>query len=367
LSQPPADHQRKRKGISGYEPGCEPEVYDFQRRCYPDREPEGILPRWTWLFLDSARRLGIEPMVWMYRKDGRVVAHQGALPVRLRVRAESLVTGWFIETMAAEEIRGSPIGPMLIQKALGDLPLNLSLGQTEQMRELQYALGWKKVVDLNTYVFVCSLRIDLRHRLPPVLSEMAALAVGLPQAVRLKAHAKANPLPVRELERFDASHDTLWQRMAPTVTCAVVRDASYLNWKYVDRPGANFIRLEFGTKGAPSAVAVVMLVPPGHGTSYSRGFVVDLVGPFDDLAWLSGVLAGCIEHLKRRGARTVTFHAAHPGLERALTSFGFFARGPRHVLLVSTKGQDALLADDLLAAENWYLTLGDSDADAFPG
>lgn len=361
-----------RKGFSGYQPGCEDAVFEFQRQCYPDRVPESILPNWRWRFLDSADRLGIDPMVWLYWKGGRIVAHQGALPVRLRAGERTLTTGWFVETMASEAVRGSAIGPMLVQKALSDLPLNLSLGQTRQMRELQYALGWERVAELNTYLYVCSLTMSLRAKLPPVAAEAAAAMLGMRHARQLRRHEPARSrVRARIIDRCGPAHDALWRRMAETVTCSVVRDASYLNWKYVDRPGADFTLLEFGTgsdqDASPAALAVLMTQEPGGRYPYRRGFIVDLIAPLDDSQLIEGVLAEAVTRLKGTGAKTVTFYLSHHQLERQLLKFGFLARSPRHVLLVSTKSADDEVVKLLRAADNWYVTMGDSDADAYPG
>lgn len=359
---------KPRKGFGRYEPGCEEAIYEFQRACYPERPAESILPRWKWLFLDSAERLGLAPPVWMYWKGGRVVAHQGALPIRLQAGGETLTTGWFIETMAAEEVRGSPIGSMLVQKALGDMPLNLSLGQTEQMRELQYALGWRDVAPLNTYVFVCGYDVNLRGKLPPVAAESAAFLLGARHAWRLRRHRGARErLRARRIAGFDARHDALWDAMASTVHCATVRDAAYLNWKYVDRPGADFILLEVSEGERVVAVCVLMVVPPDAGYPYPRGFIVDLVAALDDPRRIDGVLAHAIAALQAAGARTATFYLAHPALERHLLAFGFIPRGARHRLLVSAGDADADSVRTLLDAGNWFVTMGDSDADAYPG
>ena len=104
---------RGAKGFFGYEVDLEEEIFEFQQNEYPERDPEQIARKWRWTFLDSAARLGLEPSVWLYRKNDAVVAHQGAIPVLLHIGDKEVSSGWFVETMAATSVRGSPIGPML--------------------------------------------------------------------------------------------------------------------------------------------------------------------------------------------------------------------------------------------------------------
>jgi len=291
VSQPEPSTERAAKGFFGYAPDLEEEVRDFQRAAYPQRAPDSILPNWRWMFVEPARRLGVEPFVWMYRRAHAVVAHQGAIPVRLKLGDETLTTGWFVETMAAEAVRGSAMGPMRIRKALEDLPFNLSLGQTEQMRELQFAMGWRHVRDLSTYLYVVGFTMSLRNKLPPLVAELAAAGLGAWQRLLLawRRLRCARAGTVAEVSRFATAHDALWLRMAAELDCAVIRDAAYLNWKYVDRPGADFVRLELRRGASVDGVAVLALRAPDAVYRYRRAVLVDLVVVPSDAAAVTTV------------------------------------------------------------------------------
>ncbi|HEX6996402.1 MAG TPA: hypothetical protein VF339_19890 [Gammaproteobacteria bacterium] len=356
------------RGIFGYRAELEEAVFEFQRREYPNRPPHRIPDNWRWMFVASAARLGITPLVWLYLKKGEVVAHQGALPVRLHVSGKELVTGWFVETMAGQAVRGTPIGPMLIKKALEDLPLNLSLGQTPQMRALQFALGWRQVCSLPSYVFVSGYRMGLRHKLPAGAAEAAAAALALLHGLRRRRGRRAPPPGVTfgHVDRFTDEHDVLWKRMAATCSCAVVRDASYLNWKYVDRPFAAFMRTEMRDRGELIGVIVTMLRDPTEVYSYRRGILVDLVVPLDRPDYVSMLIDAAVTDLQRLGAQTVTCHAWSPALTGVLERLGFARREPRFHFLLAAGGEGEQLPE-LLRPESWFLTQGDSDADAYTG
>jgi hypothetical protein len=363
-----ANGQRKTKGILTYSSLIEQAVFDFQRAEYPHRPPDVIAPLWRWMFVESAARLGVEPSVWLYLKDGAVVAHQGAIPVRLYASGEEYETGWFVETMAAKSVRGSAIGPMLVKKALEDMPLNLSLGQTEQMRELQLALGWRQVCSVANYLMISGPRMSLRHKLPPVVAEIVAFSLGIFFAivVRLKRGARRAGFHFRPLPRFAAEHDELWQRMAKTCVCASVRDASYMNWKYIDRPSGALKCIEMrDANGVVSGVSVVMLKQPNGVYDYVRGFLVDLVVPLDRDDDVSLLICESVRVLKKIGAQTVTCHVASPAVGAAMRRLGFLSREPKYHFLISTGKTNRPDASVLLDSTSWFLTLGDSDADLY--
>jgi hypothetical protein len=355
------------RGIRRFSASIEEDILAFQRAAFPSRREDWIAPRWRWMFLSSAARLGVEPMVWIYCNRNGVVAHQGAIPVRLKVNDDERVTGWFVETMTLESVRGKAIGPMLVAKAKQDLPFNLSLGQTPQMRALQISLGWQEVCPLSTWTFVLNafdtLTGKLQNRL--VRAVAATLVAGWQQAryVRGRRRGLTWAPVVRLIDRFGSTHDHLWETVKKQFPCAVVRDSSYLNWKYVDQPGQEFIRVEIRRNDEVIAVAVLLLREPDEIYAYRRGFIVDLLLPVQD----GDVTWAVLDELRRlflaRGADMIVFHMINTALARALASFGFSPRVPSRFFLVAQGEPNSATADLALRAENWLVTMGDSDID----
>ncbi|MEL7537975.1 MAG: hypothetical protein AAFZ58_01550 [Pseudomonadota bacterium] len=360
-----------RKGggrFSGYDPALENAVFEFQKSTYPERNQETIADQWRWMLVESAQRLQAPPSVWLYLKDDAVLAHQGAIPIDLHTEGERLRTGWFVETMAASGIRGSAIGPMVIKKALEDMNLSLSLGQNEQMRQIQFALGWEQICALTKYVFVCGYGMNLRGKLPPGLAEVAAFSLGVAgrRKTRRAESTARGSYSSHHVHRFGEAHDALWERMAASCSCAAKRDASYLNWKYFDRPAARFEAIEVRDDDRVVGTVVTKLESPSDVYPYRRGVLVDFVVPLDDAAAQIALLAYSIRHLEQAGAQTVICQISNPALERTLTQFGFRPRGEGHQFLIYALGVDEGVATSLRSPENWLLTLGDSDADNYP-
>lgn len=340
------------------------EVFAFQREAYPARRPDWIEPRWRWMFQQSAARLGVEPMVWLYRGREGVQAHQGAIAVRLHTSAGECVTGWFVETMVLEKVRGKAVGPMLVAKARQDLPFNLSLGQTSQMRELQFRLGWEEVAPLETLVFVVNGRAVLAGKVPAAASVPAGMALTMQQRWRhWKGRRRPAPYAVREIARFGTAHDRLWDRVKSDYAVAVVRDASYLNWKYVEQPGQTFLRLEIVRGDEVSAVAVIAFQEPAGAYAYRRARLTEVVvsATDEDLVWalFEAVRQAC----RGRAADLIVFDVINASLVRQAMRFGFVRRPPTRVLLVSVGEQPTEAAQLTRQAANWLITRGDSDID----
>lgn len=361
---PPAASAELPRGLLRFDERLAGELFAFQREAFPTRRPDWVEPRWRWMFLESAARLGVQPYVWLFRSKRGIVAHQGAIAVRLHTRAGEVTTGWFVETMVLEEVRGKAVGPMLVTKAVQDLPFNLSLGQTELMRELQYKLGWRRVAPLETLVFVLRGAPVVRGKFPAPIAAAAGLALNLSQRLRhWRGRGRRQPFSVRTLPRFDRTHDDLWAEVRNDYPVAVVRDASYLNWKYVDQPGQAFDRLEVSSGGRIIGIAVVSFSDADDAYRYRRAWLTELVvSPRDDGAvW--GTLEAVRRHASGHHADLISFDLiSEPLVERAL-AFGFVRRPSTRELLISPGPEPDAIAQLALDGRHWLITRGDSDID----
>jgi hypothetical protein len=353
------------RGLIRFREAIAPDIFAFQREAFPHRRVDWIEPRWRWMFQSSAARLGVEPMVWVYRSNAGVMAHQGAIAVKLRTPLGEQVTGWFVETMALARVRGRAIGPMVVAKALQDLPFNLSLGQTEQMRELQYRLGWKRVAPLQTLTFVLNGRAVVDGKVPAWGAPFAAMALNFRQRLRYWSGRRSPraALQLREISRFTQAHDRLWQRVEQRFTVAVVRDASYLNWKYVDQPGQSFVRLELSDESGVRALAIVSISEPDATYRYRRAWLNDIVVPPDEEDVVGATFEAVRQTSLRLGADLIVFDIISEALVKRALAFGFTVREPSRVLLIAPGDPPTDVGRLALNPANWLVTRGDSDID----
>ena len=213
-------------GVVRYDERLRDSVAAFQRLAYPLRRRSLIAPRWNWMFLVSAARLGERPAVWVYRDSAGVHAQRGAILVRLQCGPEEIVAGWLVDTVVLPHRRGRGIGDMIVAEATHALPVGLSLGQTGHIRALQDRHGWQPVASMRSWLLVVRPAQAFRGRVPnEVLRAGAARAA---RAWRLGCEVLLARTPsgdVRVVDRFDEGHDRLWDRVRQRFGCLVVRDA----------------------------------------------------------------------------------------------------------------------------------------------
>lgn len=339
----------------------EPAVLEFCKTAWPTRRPDYIESRWKWMYLQSARRLNVPPRVWLSRDGERVVGHMGAQFIRLKMGEAEKTTAWLVDTMVLESHRDQGIGASLLLQSQDDMPLSLSLGQTAQMRTVLKTMGWKHIAPLQTYVLPLNARRILKDKLPaPVVPAVSTLLMLQGSTRRLLTARSTGSTVVQSIERFSARHDALWQEASASYGCATVRDASYLNWKYVDQPGQEYTRLEVTRGDELVGCAVLLIAEPNEVYRHRRAYIVDVVTPTSTRR-LHAVLRAAIEHCEEIGIDAVVMHVINRPIERALKNFGFMRRSPTRHLLIS--GGQHLAIPELVDSSQWLITHGDSDID----
>ncbi len=358
--------QEPRNGVVHYSSELESEIFEFHRKAFPERREDWIESRWRWMFLESAKRLHVDPMVWFYRDSDSIVSHHGAIPVKVKIGEQESNTVWFVETMTLESYRSKGVGGMVLMEAKNEVPFNLSLGQEKFMRDMQFNLGWKSIGSLGVYFYPLRSKNILRNKLPkgPV-SWGAAVALSTITAMkRVGGRPSLGWKPeIHTIEQFGNQHDELWKSVCSELTCSVVRDSSFLNWKYVAQPGQNFQRLEIRKQGEVVALAIVMIKEPTEAYPYRRAFLVDLIVKPSDSEAVWAILEAVRTYSIQENVDAIIFYLSCPALHEQLLSFGFRSKEPTRFLLVSTDGLNETIAELLSTMDNWYLTMGDSDLD----
>jgi hypothetical protein len=238
------------------------------------------------------------------------------------------------------------------------------------MRAIALNLGWQQVAPLQRSQLLLRPAKVLEGRLPAGVRHLAGgLLGGLQtlrrwQAERRSSTSVRSDAELREVERFCSRHDQLWRQAAADLSCAVVRDASFLNWKWVDQPGQQFTRLELLSGGECLGVVVLMVRQPSSAYRYRRAFISDLVVSFRQPDVVRTLLSEAINASIRLGADAVECLHIDRRLTEHLAALGFQPRPPGRVLLVHVPEDcPPEVRQRWLDPDGWFITQADSDID----
>lgn len=163
-------------------------------------------------------------------------------------------------------------------------------------------------------------------------------------------------LDIRPVEGFDSSFDGLWSAIAESRTVTVVKNAAYLNWRYVKCPGRCYGRLAAYRGRSLEGLVIFRTTRPRY-----EGFVLELLARDDNPQTLRALLLQAFRELRMK--KTGLIKALFPADSQAaavLKELGFKSWGIRlwsiDVMITTNPGKESSPELDL---RSWDFSLGD--------
>jgi hypothetical protein len=184
-----------------------PAVLEAYAAAFPGERRELASWRWAYERNPAGRR------AWAAFDGARVLAHYAALPARALLRGAPVSVGRVVDSFARPEARGAGAQGAFARTARAFFAAH---GGADDA----LCYGWP---------VERAWRVGARHLGYEAVRTQAAL-VFPPDAGSREGRT------VERLERFDEQALWLFERCAPRFSCAVVRDAAWLTWRYLEPP-----------------------------------------------------------------------------------------------------------------------------------
>ncbi len=361
------------------------EIFAFIRQAYPGRWEFKIPDRWIWEYVDNPFLEAGDPPIWIAVDEyGKVVGQTCAMIEPLQLGEKIYPVGWSVDTFLLPAYRGQGIGYRL-QKANDEAnPIFMSLSMSAANRRIKIKQGSTALPPVRAFERPVRFRPDAvvvafhdrlaglsenRRRQAGRLFASSGLQYGLASWMTWRTHRADQKrsigidptITVTEVAAFDESSDALWQKVSPHFQAAVVRDQVYLNWKYVQQPHGDYIRLAAHRKGTLCGHLILRRARPPEP---EVGIFVDLFAePPDTTTHLTLIAAG-IRRFRQAGVAYLTAATSVSAYQEALRAMGF--RKTKDVIpTIHYRSTDQDAKPDL-ASLSWLLGRGDHDWDQYP-
>lgn len=362
-------------------------IFDFIRLAYANRAEYRIPDRWEWEFeRNPFRSPDLLPVfIAVDELTARVVGQSCAMPLPMSWRGQTRLMAWGVDSYVLPEYRGKGVGTELQKLVFRSTDVFMSLNVSATNQRIKARLGSVTLPPL--VIFNKTLRF-----LPDRVAERVAQAVGnrserskrIARGIveSLGAHRVATALlnrraayrdhrrgvsrdphlRVGRVAEIGAEFDELWASLSPSFEAAVIRDVSYLRWKFVDQPFMNYVIV--GARRHGTLTGYVILRMCRH-PEPRVGLIADvLVNPSDQAA-LETMLAFAVDYLRREGATQMEAATSLATYQRAFLKLGFTASG-QMVPMFYARPAPGLEEAQGPGAPNWLLGRADSDWDQFP-
>jgi hypothetical protein len=315
---------------------------------------------WRWKFQQLSSPV---PNDWLALDGERPIFHSGGIPLRYQIPTGATVAMVSVDTMTDPEYRRRGLltqvaGQMYAAWTAAGIPFVIGL-INDQWRSRAPALGWEPLFLLRWVIRPLrpSAIILRRLHLPGARIDTVDSAWNGMWDRRVP-HDRS--LTIRTLAAAGSEVDQVWQRCAPDAGISIVRDAAWVNWRYLTNPTLRYrVLLAEDGVGQPCGYAVYRLE---HTPQHALGYVAEVLVPRNEPAVLSTLVAHVSRSLRAEGAHLVAAQIPPgTGLYAALRRAGFIASwGDFSVQLVPLAS--ALPVQALRDPRNWTMWGGDYDS-----
>ncbi len=181
--------------------------------------------------------------------------------------------------------------------------------------------------------------------------------IDSPQEVLLK-----NNCSIKSISKFREEYDQLWKKVSTKIAIGINRDAAYMNWRYIDKPGEDYSRYGLYEKGILKGIIIFTLKNKHDG---KIGYLMEILfEPGDEISG-NNLLKFCSKILKKNKADVILAwcfpHSFNYFCHRKAGFYKFPEKIRPQKLGIIAKTLNSNHAEDIYNVKNWFFSYSDSD------
>jgi len=315
-----------------YQKGDENEIFALDRKLETHPWNRRELDNWYWKYTDQNPQG--RSFIWLIEQDGKILAHFAAVPYRLKVFSEELKASHSIAAMVTPEYQNRGLLKFVGDKLFEELHHN----------NIPF-----------TYGFPNKLSYDL-HKTFMNYEDLYFFDTWKTKEICRDSQG-SDVLSFKAIGKFTEEFDALWQSCKDEYKIAVVRDKSYLNWRYLQRPDGKYYPFGIYRQNVLSGYVVLKLY---HDDRIQKGHILDIFARPDDKEVLSKAVDVSMDFFDEQKVDEVTCWICGNGLIEDVFKEKIFFQESTHVPLVIRVDEEFDHSGPLKDSSNWYFTMGDS-------
>lgn len=167
---------------------------------------------------------------------------------------------------------------------------------------------------------------------------------------------------IKSINRFERDYDGLWEKIGLQIPIGTNRNAEYMNWRYIDKPGEHYSRYGLYENGNLKGI-VIFTLKNKHGGKI--GYLMEVL--FDPENEKTGIklLNFCTKVLTKNKAELILAwcfsHSFNYFCHRKTGFYRFPEKLRPQKLGIIVKTLNSSNAEDIYNVKNWFLSYSDSD------
>jgi len=271
---------------------------------------------------------------------------RGSQGSRLFVHPDFRRQGMFLE-----------IGKTLL-KAAGERGVTLSIAfpnEPAYRGHIQY--GWfeaYKIPVMTTYFDISSILRKRKTLLPGLVSR----AINYYYSRKRKGKIPSEDLSIKKITRFDKRIDDFWNRVAERHKMMNVRNSTYLNWRYLDKPKATYETFIAEKEGQ---IEGYLVTDKQQDETANVGWIIDVL--CSSRSVFLNLVRHAVEHLNSYSVDSIRCFIQENKSEYEWMKKSGFTGYPRPKVTMIARINSPEISQALYdeASKDWYVTYGDGD------
>lgn len=344
--------------------GDEDNIFELVKAVWRERVPdkERWLRGWKWMYINNPAGVSI---TWLAQYNDMLVGQYPLVMENMKIGEKIVMGAQIADTMTHPEYRRQGIAFILGKNALSQLRKeggSCVIGfPTPQAYKLHMKSGWLDIRAFQIMVKPLNLNSILRSYLPSnkfLLTIFTGIGnLVLKTLFMTKKSPKVDGLSITRISHFDDRFNNFCKKVSNNYNIILVRDKTYLNWRYVDVPNADYSIYVAERNGDICGYEVL-----GH---YKRGdlmfgCIYDIITPLNQEDVLHCLISKAVAYFKEEKMDAVFSQMVAPKFYRKIfLKNGFipyFMSKSRFIVYTASPSLSPAFLKD---PKNWFIQLGD--------
>jgi GNAT superfamily N-acetyltransferase len=348
-------------------------------RAYQEGDEEGILQLiqlafgwsdkkyWDWRYRSNPADTG---RIWVADDAGKIVGHGALIPIKMKIGAETVTAFISADTVTHPDYRHQGIFEALDREKCAEVAKEGNFIAYRFPNRFSYQgamkFGWFEVSRLKRFIKPLNLENILKRYIGNKALRKSCAAGGnliISLLYRTKKSPEVAGLFIVRISSFDDRVNELWDKVSNDHDIMVVRSKEYLNWKYVEMPGNDFVI--FGAEKDGQVCGYMVLKCTRQPRGLLTGDIIDLVAPLNQTDIIHCLISRAIEYFRHEKVDVIIYEMiAGKTYHAILRKCGFISsslisKNPFCVYSSHPGIPRAYLED----AGHWFIQSGNSTAD----
>lgn len=332
--------------FTNYQLGNETEILSLFQDVFHINRP---LQEWNWIYQQNP----IGKSILMVRNSNQeLIAHYAGIPVKVKYFNRQYTFGQVVDTMIRKDYR-STIGDSDLMKDMVFKFYDEFTGEKQQQNAFLYGLpnelAWQAARRIGTSKLGYNRANKIIYLTKSIVNDQ-------------KLTSLKSELNLQAISVFDSTADEIWKLSQDNYPVSLIKNSTYLNWRYVECPYQNYFK--FYVKNKEEIIGIVIFKDnlPGEQHNFpneSIGAVIDWIVPHAYKNYYPEIINLCEQwSIQHHLNRLLFLFSINCQEYKLLQAQGYQEFKSRYTLALKSFHSQVDLKQ---VQNNWFYTWGDFD------